>query len=235
VLLQDTDLAGQTRSTLSWKQGRILADEWIPPTPPYACETAHQYFKHFVYVQHGCGKHSEVDIYHPQPSPFHSTRDPEWPNLGPTWPVERYKRVHPHALETAYQYLKHNFILYWCKKQSEVDVSLNHDVIESFPLHKWQKKTKSVANLAGGMMKVLLYAFEPAYQHLKQFVHVLYGCEKQSEVNVSLNHHAMASFPLHKWPRIPKIWGQLGRWNEIRVQPYAFETAYQYFKHFIYV
>ncbi len=32
MLLQDTDSAGWTRSTLSWKQGQILADEQIPPT-----------------------------------------------------------------------------------------------------------------------------------------------------------------------------------------------------------
>ncbi len=76
--------------------------------------------------------------------------------------------------------------------QSEVDVSLNHDVIESFPLHKWQKNPKSVANLAGEMIKVLPYASEPAYQYLNHFVHVQYVCGKQSEVDVSLNHHAMA-------------------------------------------
>ncbi len=34
MLLQDTDSAGRTRSTLSWKQGQILADKRIPPTLP---------------------------------------------------------------------------------------------------------------------------------------------------------------------------------------------------------
>jgi hypothetical protein len=32
-----------------------------------------------------------------------------------------------------------------------------------------------------------------------------------------------------------QIWGQLGPCNSIRVQPYALETAYQCFKHIIYV
>ena len=32
-----------------------------------------------------------------------------------------------------------------------------------------------------------------------------------------------------------KIWGQLGQYNSIRVEQYALETAYQWFKHFIYV
>jgi hypothetical protein len=60
------------------------------------------------------------------------------------------------------------------------------------------KIQKSMANLAGGTMKVLPYACEPAYQYLKHFLNVQYRCGKQSEVDFSLNHHAMASFSLHK-------------------------------------
>jgi hypothetical protein len=59
-------------------------------------------------------------------------------------------------------------------------------------------KSKSVANLAGGMIKVIPYTCEQAYQYLKYAVHIQYGCGKQSEVDVRLNHHAMASFSLHK-------------------------------------
>jgi hypothetical protein len=47
-------------------------------------------------------------------------------------------------------------------------------------------------------MKVHPYTCEPAYQYLKHFVHVQYRCEKQSEVDVSLNHDVIESFPLHK-------------------------------------
>jgi hypothetical protein len=47
-------------------------------------------------------------------------------------------------------------------------------------------------------IKVHPYALETAYQYLKHFVYVYYGCGKQSEVDVSLNYHAMASFQLHK-------------------------------------
>jgi hypothetical protein len=32
----------------------------------------------------------------------------------------------------------------------------------------------------------------------------------------------------------PKIWGQLGRCNDIRVHPHALETAYQWLKPFVY-
>jgi hypothetical protein len=46
-------------------------------------------------------------------------------------------RVHPYVLEIAQQYLNHIvYVIYGCGKQSEVDISLNHDVMASFPLHK---------------------------------------------------------------------------------------------------
>jgi hypothetical protein len=46
--------------------------------------------------------------------------------------------VHPQALETAKQWLKHfGYVLHGFGKQSKVDISLNHDVLmASFPLHK---------------------------------------------------------------------------------------------------
>ncbi len=37
MLLQDTDSAGRTQSTLLWKQGQILADKQIPPTHAACC------------------------------------------------------------------------------------------------------------------------------------------------------------------------------------------------------
>jgi hypothetical protein len=60
------------------------------------------------------------------------------------------------------------------------------------------KNPKSVANLGGGTIKVHPHACETAYQYLKHALHVQYGSGKQSEVDVSLNHHAMASSLLHK-------------------------------------
>ncbi len=39
---------------------------------------------------------------------------------------------------------------------------------------------------------------------LKHCVHVEYGCGKQFEIAVTLNHDVMTSFWLHKWPRTPK-------------------------------
>ncbi len=50
---------------------------------------------------------------------------------------------------------------------------------------------------------------------------------KRSEVGINLNRDVMTSFLLLKY----QIWGQLGPCNSTRVQPYAFETAYQCLKH----
>ncbi len=47
-------------------------------------------------------------------------------------------RVQPYAHETAYQWLKHSsYASHGCMKQSEVDISLNHDVMVLFLLHEW--------------------------------------------------------------------------------------------------
>ena len=64
-------------------------------------------------------------------------------------------RVHPNALETAQQWLKHFVYFYYgCRKQSEVDDSLKHDVLVSFPLSEQHKIPKSGANfLTTGMVK----------------------------------------------------------------------------------
>ncbi len=53
---------------------------------------------------------------------------------------------------------------------------------------------------------------------------------KRSEVGFGLNRDVMTSFLLLK----NQIRGQFGRCNIIRVQPYAFETAYQCLKHIKY-
>ena len=41
------------------------------------------------------------------------------------------------------------YVYYGRMKRSEVDDSLNHDVVASFSLHKWPLLPKSGANLAG--------------------------------------------------------------------------------------
>ncbi len=79
---------------------------------------------------------------------FHSSSEPESPNLGQLGRCNGL-RVQPYALETAYQWLKHFlYVYYGCMKHYEVDISLNHVVVASFPLLKWTWMLKSGANLA---------------------------------------------------------------------------------------
>ncbi len=80
-------------------------------------------------------------------------------------------------------------------------------------------------------IRVHSYALDTAYQWLKHIVYVLYGCENQSEVDISLNHDVMASIGIISTPELtqnPKIGGNLGLCNDIRVHPYALEAAYIY-------
>ncbi len=76
-------------------------------------------------------------------------------------------------------------------KQSEVDISLKHDVIES---------TSQIWGQLGRCNRIGVqpYALETAYKWLKNFVYVYYGCMNQSEVDISLKHDIMASFSLLK-------------------------------------
>ena len=62
-------------------------------------------------------------------------------------------RVHPYALETAYQWLKHfGYVSYGFIKWCEVDISLKHDVMASFSLHKWSRIPNSGDNLVSGLV-----------------------------------------------------------------------------------
>ena len=81
---------------------------------------------------------------------FHSTRsESEFPNPGPTWQAGRMKiRVHPYALETQHtNELNTLDVSIGCMKRSEVDISLKHDTMATFSLHKWIWIPKSGANL----------------------------------------------------------------------------------------
>jgi hypothetical protein len=83
----------------------------------------------------------------------------------------------------------------------EVDISLNHDVMASNGIISTPQLTQ-YPKIGGNLglcndIRVHSYALEAAYLYLKHLVYVLYGCEKESEVDISLNHHVMASFSLH--------------------------------------
>ncbi len=82
-------------------------------------------------------------------------------------------------------------------QQSEVDISLKHDIM-SLTSHIWGQLGRC------NSIRVQPYALETAYQWLKHFLYVYYGCMKQSEVDISLKHDVVASFPLLKWTWISK-------------------------------
>jgi hypothetical protein len=116
--------------------------------------------------------------------------------------------VHPYVLETA--------VLYGCGRQSEVGISLNNDVMASNGIISTPQVTQK-PQIGGNVglcndIRVNSYALETAYLYLKYVVYIIHGCEKQSEVDFSLNHHAMVSCSLHKLPRNPKSW-PLGGWK----------------------
>ena len=90
-------------------------------------------------------------------------------------------------------------------KWSEVDISLNHEILASFSLHMWPWLPKSWANLAGvTVWRVQPYGLETEHQWLNHFVYVQYGFSRWSEVDISLNHVVMASFSTYKWPHLSR-------------------------------
>ena len=85
-------------------------------------------------------------------------------------------------------------------------------------------------------IRVHSFALETAYQWLKHFVYVYYGCIKWSEVDISLNHDW--GYGIISTPQVTlntQIWRQIGRCNGIRVKTYSLEKAYQWLKIFVYV
>ncbi len=126
---------------------------------------------------------------------FHVSSGSEFPNLGPTWPVKRYKGapICPWdsipITQTLCMCLPWMYEVVWggCQPQpwrygiiSNPQVTLSLQILGQ-PGH------------CNGI-RVHPYALETAHQRLKHVAYVCYGCLKQSEVDLSLNHDVMASF-----------------------------------------
>ena len=95
----------------------------------------------------------------------------------------------------------------WMQQQLKLSVSLIHDIMTSFWLHKWPRTTKSDPSRSSVGIIYLRLMPNAHVQHnnvLKHLVHIWCGCRKHFEVAVSLNHDRMTSFWFHKWPRIIK-------------------------------
>ncbi len=95
----------------------------------------------------------------------------------------------------------------WMQQQLKLAVSLNHDIMTSFWLHKWPRTTKSdpsTSSVGIIYLRLMPYAQGQHNNLLKHFVYVWCGRRKHFEVTVSLNHDIMTSFWFHKWPRTTK-------------------------------
>ena len=134
-------------------------------------------------------------------------------------------RVHPYDPSTACQWLNHCvYGNYGYMKWSEVDISLNHDVMTSFSLHKWTWLPKSGTNLAG----VTAYGCTqmPLRQHANgSNTWYMSNMDERSSLRwilVSTMTKWYCSTPQQASPN-PQIWRQIGRYNgiSIRVHPYA--------------
>ncbi len=86
---------------------------------------------------------------------------------------------------------------------SEVEINLKHDVSMALTSQIWGQHGRCNG------IRVQSYYLETSYQWLKHFIYVYYGCMKQSEVDISLEHDVMASFPLLQWTLLPKSGGNL--------------------------
>ncbi len=93
----------------------------------------------------------------------------------------------------------------WMQQQLKLAVSLNHDIITSFWLHKWPRPSKSDPSRVDIIyLRLMTYAHGQHINVINHFVYVQCGCRKQFDVAVSLNYDIMTSFWLHKWPRTTK-------------------------------
>jgi hypothetical protein len=75
-----------------------------------------------------------------------------------------------------------------------VDISLNYELMASNGIISTPQLAHN-PKIGGNLglcndIRVHSYDLDTAYLYLKHLIYVIYGCEKQSEVDVSLNHHA---------------------------------------------
>jgi hypothetical protein len=169
---------------------------------------------------------------------FHSTKDSDFPYLGPTWPVSWYKGASiclwdsiPMA-QTLVICLLWIYEVVWGGYQPQTwcygiivtqQVTLTYRIwwghhgqchgIRVHPLFRWD--SISMAKL---FCVCLIWMFE-----------VIWGEYQPQTWRWSINFTPQVAFTSQI------CWGQLDRCHGIRVHPYVFETAYQWLKHIVYV
>ncbi len=133
---------------------------------------------------------------------FHSTVTKNYQNLIQLWQCNDV-RVHLYAYIPHWKVNKHFiYVQCGCGKQSKVNYRLNHDMMASFPFDSHPELLKT--NQACNSVRVHFYACMPQWKGLKHFIHVQWGCEKESKVVYTLNRDIMASYPPDSHTELPK-------------------------------
>ena len=127
---------------------------------------------------------------------FHSTVTQNCQNLTQ---IQRCNsvRMHLYACVPHWKVLKHFLdVHYGYEKQSKVVISLNHDIMASFPLDSHPELPKSDPASAVLWCKGALICLRTSLKGARSFYICPILCVKQSKVVYSLNHDIMTSFPL---------------------------------------
>ena len=135
---------------------------------------------------------------------FCSSSDPDFPNLGPTWPVQKYESAPTWTWDSISMAQTLCTCLIWMYEVVWVGYQpqpWSYGII-STPQVTLSPQIEGQLGRCNGI-RVHSHALETAYQWLKHFVYAYYGYMKWSEVNISLNHEFIASFSLSKWTWIP--------------------------------
>ncbi len=165
---------------------------------------------------------------------FHSTVTQSYQNLAQ---LQRCNcvRVHLYAYVPHWNVLKH--FIYdqcGCEKQSKVVISLNHDVMVSFPLDNHQELPKSDPASACYGVRVHSYACIPNWKVKEYFIYVQNGGGKQSKVLISRTMTSWHHFHSTVTQNCQNL-AQLQRCYCVRVHSYACVPNLKVKKHFIYV
>ncbi len=125
---------------------------------------------------------------------FHSTVTQNCQNLTQLQLCNKGIRAHSYAYIPHWKMLKHFiYIYYGCGKQSAVVYSLNQNIWHHFHLTVAKNRKNLTQLWQCNGERVHSYAYVPHKKVEKHFIHVHYGCGKQSKVDYSLTmtswHH----------------------------------------------
>jgi hypothetical protein len=103
------------------------------------------------------------------------------------------------------------YVQYEFGKQYEVDLSLNHDVMTSFTIHKWPDfpNLGQIGQWHGMCARIWPWDSVPVARQTLCMAHVDMGCGKWYEMDLSFNYDVMTLFLLHKGPEFTNLGANL--------------------------